>query len=544
MYNSLNFGECLTILLNRFDISGSELAKALNVVPSLVNKWMHNKRIVPRKSKYIEQIAEYICNNVPSRNLEENVNDIIAKFKLKIKKCGEYEYTHKNTIVDMLSNIQGVMSIGKEKDTDTNLLEFTRTDEHETRPSYTENVINYGCHDGLVKKRLPGSCTIIKGFSNIMDAVSQLLTEALHKHELKSSTIMITQFTDMDIMSEYKKYKSGFYNILMEIYKKDWNVIRLFRLNNNLHRNMSILSEINHMLQPGKYMTYYYKTFGTSTDLGEMMIVPGVGALWAFSSDSNSIIDSAMLIRSNQAIILLECWFKHLIADAVPFIEKFTSYNILDALRIGTEIGGQIGNRYCSSYLPYIMTLPHDIFVKYTRGSGHIDLIESYYRINMGEFYEEISHFLFLNICSKKAFEKLITDGEYVFNEIKYKMSVNDVIIYLENLVRIMEAYDNFQVVFLCDNEYSKIPDMVISIKEDDFVKIHYGNLENGKKKILSYYITEPTIVNTYESYFISIWGNIPQIKKDKKILVSWIKRRIDMLRMTAQEIPERMKSL
>lgn len=527
---SLSFGECLTMLLDKFSISGSKLSRALNVDPSLVNKWMHNKRVVPHNSNYIEQIADYICKCVPSYILEEAVSDMIEMFKLKI---GRYEKQRCcKAIVELLSSTQDVVNMVREGDGNLNL----------SNTAFLESADLVGTGSTRLKARiakssLSGMCTAIEGLDNIMDTASLLLSETLQKFQSGPGTIMATNFTDLDIVSQYKGYRTDFYNLLMELFKRDWGMVRLYRLNNNLTRNTGILTEINCMLKSDKFIPYYFNSFGTSTDVGEMLIIPGVGALWGFSSSLGPTIDKALLIRNNEALKFLDLWFNSLLMNASPFIERSACSDIEDALKLGMEYGERFSNRYSISCLPYIFTIPYDILMKYTISDNHKDRAKQYLEINMDNFYNEISHFNFYCICSKHALEHLIAYGEYIYNDIRSRIETEDIIAYLENLMYIMETYDNFHIVFLNSRQFEAIPEVSISIRENDCVRINYGYMDKGREKVHTYKINEPTIVDAYRSYFRSIWNNLPQVKRDKEIMISWMKSQIRMLKVSSKEV-------
>lgn len=55
---------CLKQLLNTLNINENKLAKAINVDPSLISRWVNGKRPISAKSDYIKVISNYLSKNV------------------------------------------------------------------------------------------------------------------------------------------------------------------------------------------------------------------------------------------------------------------------------------------------------------------------------------------------------------------------------------------------------------------------------------------------------------------------------------------------
>lgn len=523
----LSFGECLTMFLDRFGISGSKLARALNVDPSLVNKWMHNKRAVPHNSNYIEQIADYICKCAPSDIVEEAFSDIIVMFNMKISKF-EKQMCYR-VIVEALSSAQKTVSFAEQNKYGSIPYDITRMSA--LKSSDSNPAIHLGLKARIAEGKLSGICTTIEGFDNIMDTALLLLGEALRKSPTENKPIMITSFTDMELSYRGREYRPDFFVLIKELLRKGRTMVRLYRLNDNLNRNMKISTEINCLLKYDKFMPHYFNSFNTSSKTGEMLIIPEIGALWGFSSTAGSALDRALLIRNNEAVSFLELWYSSLLINASSFVKKVSCCSIEDILKLDMEYGERYANKYCISYLPYILTIPYDIMMKYTLNENHKDKVRQYHKSNMEKFYNEINHFTFYCMCSKQALEHLIACGEYIYNDIRFMVETQDVIAYLESLVYIMETYDNFQIIFLNNSQINSISDASICIRENDCVRINYGHRDNNREMIHSYYINESTIVDAFRSNFLDAWNNFSRVKKDKGIMVSWINSQIHMLK-------------
>lgn len=103
MKTKMKFGECLNLLLSTFDISANRLSKAINVDSSLVNRWIHGKRIPPLSTSYITNISEYLSKNVLNSFQLKLLNDIF----LKVINDNEESLSNKDKIQKILLESQG-----------------------------------------------------------------------------------------------------------------------------------------------------------------------------------------------------------------------------------------------------------------------------------------------------------------------------------------------------------------------------------------------------------------------------------------------------
>lgn len=85
MVSNIEFGQYLKILLDAVDISGSRLARTINVDPSLINKWINGSRIPPYNTAYIDSISDYISKNIINSYQNKRINETLQMFDLESK---------------------------------------------------------------------------------------------------------------------------------------------------------------------------------------------------------------------------------------------------------------------------------------------------------------------------------------------------------------------------------------------------------------------------------------------------------------------------
>ena len=77
MIKKIRFGECLNMLLSALNISNNRLSKSINVDSSLISRWLHEKRIPSYRTNYIENISEYLSQNILNSFQEQRLDEVI-----------------------------------------------------------------------------------------------------------------------------------------------------------------------------------------------------------------------------------------------------------------------------------------------------------------------------------------------------------------------------------------------------------------------------------------------------------------------------------
>jgi len=75
----LEFGECLDYLLKTLGISINRLAKAINVDNSLANRWVNGKRVPTYNSLYIEDITNFLADNIKNSIQINSINTLFLE---------------------------------------------------------------------------------------------------------------------------------------------------------------------------------------------------------------------------------------------------------------------------------------------------------------------------------------------------------------------------------------------------------------------------------------------------------------------------------
>ena len=241
MVSNIEFGICLKLLIDAVDISGSKLARIINVDSSLVNKWINGSRVPPYNTLYIDSISDYISKNIMNSYQNKRVNEILEMFVLESKIDEKADITYK--IKSALLEAQGY-SLEKRK---TRKVKNKKTVFNNENINTLERICD--C------THLTSDDFIIFGTENIFNAAFDLLNKALAVKP-ESEPILITNNNRL----YYRLLSDSFYKnwekLMIKILNQEWTVLSLYNLDDNLERSKSLISEIFSLISHGKYIPF------------------------------------------------------------------------------------------------------------------------------------------------------------------------------------------------------------------------------------------------------------------------------------------------
>ncbi|WP_432665569.1 helix-turn-helix transcriptional regulator [Wukongibacter baidiensis] len=537
MNNKLDFGKCLEQLLDILNISGIRIAKAINVDPSLVSKWKNGKRVVSPNSNYLDRISYYLSCNVTNESQERSIRDLATS--LNIPAHFERSMHLKEYIYEILSTANQTSNIKYCK---------PRVENFSSKVNIaSENIADlkvYESHPFTFKTlsasyNFPKNFELIVGHENIIKAGLDLLDSAAESASLIKDPIYITFYTNFDSFSNFEETYSEWIKILDRVLDKGNRIIKIIRLNESNIRNLKIIDEGINCIKSGRYYPYYIKNYHSLNGAVEFIIVPAIGALICLGSDSLNRFNNAFLVKDNDAINVLKGLLDQTLKQSLPLANTYNNgkLNFYHSL---TKAEERIGNRYLYNSNLSDITVPHGLFSKYLK--KRMDLSNNQisdrlicHKRRLEAFSRQIKNYVYYDIYSKSSIEDLIKTSSYF----RFKTEPSDVLEHLENIVHMLEKYDNYKIGLMTNDLAGYFPCPSYMIKESHSVFLQCQSIQNDKataedtrfKNILDISITEPTLVFSHQNLFMNLWEQIPPINKEKSSVISWFKNQIKSLK-------------
>lgn len=547
----MTFGDCLGCLLSNLMTSINRLSKAINVDSSLVNRWIHGKRIPPYNTSYIEDISEYLSKNIHNTFQRKSIEELY----LNVCGEGELEINIKEKIKEVLLESQGFSIECREKEKWEHkeflgqrevVLDSLGSDQfHYGKPDYLHDGDNL-TNNFLQSVNLSNEDKIIFGSDNLLTASITLLEATANIKCRNNSTIYMTYIHDLNMDNIPNESLIRIRNALLKIMHNEWNVLFLLKLNYNISRTIKLIEFVKPLIVTGKFNLYYIKKYDSFSLGKEIMIVPDVGALSCFSTKFHSEINCAFFFKNKAAIDIFKDHLNVLIANsAAPLIKYCPKENVIDYYYSLVEKEENIGNRFLCKHFFNVLTLPEDLYKRILKRMGHsndeMQKSLEFYKRRLNAFLINIENYEYKDIYFMDSIKQLFIHQQFYF--LSYKgieqvaLEVEDIIESLQNIIHLLKKYNNFSIAFACLNkECTERNDFFYClVKERQAVFLEVFNPPNYIPKMhLS--IEEPMVVRAFDEYFNEIWDQISPINKEKTEVIRWLEKQISILANKLEE--------
>jgi hypothetical protein len=130
--------------------------------------------------------------------------------------------------------------------------------------------------------------------------------------------------------------------------------------------------------------------------------------------------------------------------------------------------------------------------------------------------------------------EHLISNGEYIYDNVYRKPTLEDIKEHIENVIYLLDKYENFEIGLISPIQKELLPPVFYEIKEDGNVIIEMWypdatGLERSRRGLyLS--ISEKNLTNAFIDFYTEIWYRITPKYRDKSYVIQWFKKQLKSL--------------
>lgn len=527
MYTNITFGECLKLLLTTLNLKMSQLAKAINVDSSLVNRWVNGKRLP--SAAYIGDIVEYLAKNAVTPLQDKLINEIFLHFE---------------------NNTNDSCNCSREKL--LYMLHFALDNSKNGKPvkkeipenSSGDNAIKKDGADFLQSISLSSNDKLLYGIRSIYSTLVTLLDGAAeYRSRTTDKTIYLTFLNNLDrtFFTEHKLVQ--FQNKLLEAVSRDWQVTFLFRLDFSIDTIIRFIQFLLPLIKTGKVNLYYLKNSETFSIRKELYVFPAIGALSCFPNDISSGIQSAFCLKNPSAVSILHNYVKLLLKkNAHNLINYYKEDRNESYFRNLAETCERPGEQlYYNSNFTNLL-IPAEIYEKLLDKTDLTAYEKSlslrYYQKQLNGFYKNLKRYISKTIYFTTFLDQLCEDKIlYLYTCTGIKIVSTDTrnaIDCLEYVIGIIKEYDNYSIAIVYNSIDDLITDTPLFIKERTAVFLHVYKWDSAEDVRLS--INDPVIVKAFTEYFDLLWNKIPLFNKDKQEVILILENRIRILRNELSE--------
>jgi hypothetical protein len=517
MIKKIAFGECLKFLLSTLNIRMSQLSKSINVDSSLINHWVHGKRIPPYGSSYIENIAEFLSKNIYNSYQTKLLDDFFADL---YGNCVMPTY-YKGKIAEVLLEAQGYSKECREQE--YKLSKRTPKLCNVTFPNTKEI-----------------SASLVYGIDNIYEVGLSLLNNATEIDRGINNLIYITYTNNFNGVYYPEENIIVIRNKLLKLIENQWKVVFLLQIDHNIDRIIKFIHYVLPLIRTGNVHLYYINNYNLMIDR-EFYVISEVGLLSCFSTELNSAINCGIYLKDRDAVKVYSNYFNVLLNKYAKSLTVFYPEDRKEdyyekLIKTKEKIGRQL-NYNCSFSIEMITEdLYYNLLIK--SGMPFCDVLKSldFYKRQFAAIITNLQCEEFLNIYFVEAMDSLFKTRNlylYTYSGIeKVHLETNDLIEYYENIINFINTYDNYHIAIInhTNHKFDINNDIKFIIKDRQAVFLHsFEPLKNSSEIRLS--IEEPVIVKAFMEYFNELWEHISPIDKNKQEITAFLQSYINILR-------------
>lgn len=543
MNSNISFGECLKYLLTTLDISMSRLSKVINVDSSLINRWIHGKRIPPYGTSYIEKIAEFLSKNIYNTYQIEKINELYKKIYGDTRFINNEE----EKIRKMLLETQGYSIENKKIEKIAHKNYYANSNHNQVFKLHSKymkeqgkNEINNNFNQITNSIQLSHDDMIICEIDNIFTAAITLTEEAAKKKSSKGNVIYIT-FDNKDFNTISYKKLNYWKDTLLKAIGNDWQVIYLMKVDNNANITYIFFNLLLPLIQTKKVTLFSFDKYDTISSQRLVFLASGIGAMSSFPTNSNFITDRCFYFKNHAAIDIFKNYIEVLIETQAHSILNYYSENNNDEYyNLLSQVMEKSGDLLYYNNKLNILLMPEKLYKKLLLRKklkyNELFLSLLYYRRQLTAFMLNLQNNVLKEIFFTKSMEELIHHHHIYID--KYgggelvELEPEEIVEFLQNIIDILKTFKNYQVAVIHNiNDYfENMKEYNFTIKERQGVFFYIiKQAEYESEMQLS--INDPMLVNAFEDYFNDIWSRISPISKDKNDTIAWLQSYIEVLK-------------
>ncbi len=547
MKENITYGECLSDILGALSLKSSKLAREINIDSSLIYKWLRNERVPSYESPYIDLILNRIAKKLTNHSQKNALIEVLSKYDIQLLESSDACILDNLKLI--LQNSQGYSISLHNKIKSQNKLYRSRIscaansteniDASSTSVNHTNSVnkTNLQCLNPIKKENLSSgrdNVQIVRGSLEVLHSMINLLKKTPKSYH-PNDAILLTVNNDLKLLSDINDLNNLLIQTLSDLLSSGWEIIIMIKLDNNVNRTIKIIEGVQSLLAIGNLRVYYHKRNTDYSNDKELCIIPKTGSLLSFSTHQRDQNDSAFIFHSKQSIEMWTAYFFQDLTSATPLLKSYPSQNSVELQKVFAESEETLGDKYVFKGGLSTITMPLCLYEKYLRLSGVTDQELSYrlflHRKRLDAFAIQVKYFKFKDICFIESLEELIYKKKYS-NDENYilknsKPDYNDIIYHLENLVHLLQQYDNYEIAFVNQEKYSHMSGIhwMLKVKDRVLIETYKKNFPHDSfHSEMNFIITEKVVVNAFHDYFLLLWDNIPDKNKNKTKSITYLK--------------------
>lgn len=455
--NHLNFSDKLDLLFDITETKSNALARFVHLDPSFISRLRKGERTPSKNENYTKPIALFFSKYIKDRLQKITLCDVLD---IPLQKFPNND--------QVLANLIHKWLINKPFQNNIIVKDFIDTMTKPTlKKKFSGEILNISI-DGYPKTESIDA-SVYYGVEGKRKAALEFLHMVADCE--KPQTLSLFSDENIEWLVEDPRFVKNWSMFLTKIATKGNNIRIIHTVSRNLDEMLSAINQWLPLYMTGAIEPYYYPKKRDGIFQKTLFIAPNTAAVISSSVGQNINNTANFLFKDKKTILALVNEFNDYFSLCKPLMKIFTQTKTREFFNTLLEFEGENSRAINMSDTLSTVTIPLEVYksifdrAKIYPKDNVLETLELRIRI----FEDRLKNNEFTEIIEIPDFEKIISQkvkiaSANMFSDVQYFYTPWEFLLHLENLIRLLKNYENFQVVLKPNLDTSGF---MLYVKED-----------------------------------------------------------------------------
>ncbi len=509
------FNEKLDFIMNITKTTNSALAINTSLDPSYISRLRSGARKPAKNENYLKAMANYLARHCDEEYQKAALSDVLGS-----SLPGESKAAAK---------IIYKWFLDEKPDEKINVEEFLDELSHfqfkKSPPIQAKEDFNIS--------QVPEGTSIYYGIEGKRAAVIHFLTLLLH--EDKTQTLLLFSDEDMDWQMGNPDFTAKWADLVAQVILRGNKIKIIHTVSRDIDEMLAAISKWMPIYMSGAVEPYYYPKKRDGIYKRTLFAAPETAAVVSTSVGSSAGSAANFILRDQAAVKSMVREYESYLALCRPLMHIFTTHNSEDYLKTLEQFEKEEANAMIRTEALSCITLPDsaaEMIIRRVKNSDHQKYLAC---------HQMKTHNFKKSLLTKTYFEIIkIPDPEMIrsgkvrvsFFDMMYEndifYTVEEFILHLENIVSLLQTYENYHVYLNTERNESSY---ILYVKEDLGVLVARTS---APSVILA--INESNLTAAFWDYMNDEISNVVYRKKERKQIIAQLQAVVEELKGRASE--------
>jgi hypothetical protein len=436
----LNFSEKLDFLFDITEIKNNTLARFVHLDPSFISRLRSGERTPSKNENYTKPIALFFSKHIKDRFQKAALCDVL---NVPLQEFPDDE--------QVLANLIHQWFVNKSLQNNATVKNFIDT---LTKPVFKDKFLdeNFNTSTNNYPKSEAIDTFVYYGVEGKRKAALEFLSMVADCE--KPQTLLLFSDEDIEWLVADLDFVANWSMLLAKIATKGNSIKIIHTVSRNLDDMLSAINQWLPLYMTGAIEPYYYPKKRDGVFQRTLFIAPGTAAVISSSVGQNINNTANFLFKDKKTLLALVNEFDDFFSLCRPLMKIFTQAKTKELFNTLFEFEEENSRTLIMSDTLSTVTIPSEVYKSISSRTG-IDLKRDIFKLlelRIKSFEDSLQNNEFTEIVEIPDFEKITSHKVKIafsnlFSDVQLFYTPLEFLLHIENLIRLLKNYENFQVI-------------------------------------------------------------------------------------------------